>query len=117
MTTMPYWMSKTPEMVAMDRWFSSGPELIQRYENAITRIESAKQNKTLPGASDALDSTLPGGSAGAFKHFGKHWLNPNNPSSGGDFWPHIPTFSIIPWLTEGLLIAMEKGLGAVELTR
>ncbi|HTK15448.1 MAG TPA: hypothetical protein VL769_03570 [Acidimicrobiia bacterium] len=114
MSTMPYWMNKTPEMVAMDRWFG-GPDLVTRYNNAINRINAAKQNGTLPGTSDALDNELPGGSADAFKHFGKDWLNPNNPSSGGDYWPHVPTFTIIPWLRTGLLRAAQKGLGTVEL--
>jgi len=115
MTTMPYWMNKTPEMLAMDRWFRAGPDLAQRYENAINRIETAQQHHTLPNASDALDNEAPGTSPGAFAHFGKHWLNRNNPSSGGDYWPSIPTFSIIPWLQQGFLTAMQKGLGAVAL--
>jgi hypothetical protein len=113
MSTMPYWMNKTPEMVAMDRWFSD--DLVNRYTNAITSIETAKGHRTLPGSSDALDNEAPGTSQGAFAHFGKDWLNRNNPSSGGDFWPHVPTFTIIPWLQTGLLRAAQKGLGEVEL--
>jgi hypothetical protein len=108
-------MNKTPEMVAMDRWFKQGPHLVDRYKNAIDSINAAKQNNTLPGASDALDHEYPGHSAAAFRHFGTHWLNRNNPSSGGDYWPQIPTFSIIPWLQEGFLTAMEKGLGVIAL--
>ncbi|MDQ1449496.1 MAG: hypothetical protein QOC79_2467 [Actinomycetota bacterium] len=113
MSTMPYWMNKTPEMAAMDRWFSD--DLVTRYTNAITSINTAKQHRTLPGTSDALDNKLAGTSLGAFAHFGKDWLNPNNPSSGGDYWPHVPTFTIIPWLQTGLLHAAQKGLGEVAL--
>ncbi len=114
MSTMPYWMNKTPEMVAIDRWFS-GPDLVDRYRNAINRINTAKINRTLPGTSDALDNEMPGGSPAAFTHFGKDWLNPTNPSSGGDYWPHVPTFTIIPWLQTGFLRACQKGLGAQQL--
>ena len=115
MSTMPYWMNKTPEMVAMDRWFS-GPDLADHYRNAITNINTAKAHRTLPGASEALDHgmTAPDVTS-AFRHFGSDWLNPNNPSSGGDYWPHVPTFTIIPWLQTGLLHAAQKGLGSLEL--
>ncbi|MDQ1480800.1 MAG: hypothetical protein QOI44_1661 [Actinomycetota bacterium] len=113
MSTMPYWMNKTPEMVAMDRWFSD--DLVNRYTNAITSIETAKGHRTLPGSSDALDNEAPGSSQDAFAHFGKDWLNRNNPSSGGDYWPHVPTFTIIPWLQTGFLRAAQKGLGTDQL--
>ena len=119
MSTMPHWLAKTPEMIAMDRWFSAGADLVVRYNNAIASIEASKNAKVLPVASAALDdavlqSTFPGGAAGvsgAFRHLGKDWLNPTNPSSGGRFWPHVPTFLIITWLQEGVLTAARKGLG------
>jgi hypothetical protein len=115
MSTMPYWLAKTPEMIAMDKWFSAGPELANRYNAAITSINTSKQAHRLPTRSDALDSKLPGGAAGAFSHFGKDWLNPNNPSSGGSYWPHVPTFMIIEWVQNGVLNAAHKGLGWTEL--
>lgn len=117
MSTMPHWLAKTPEMVAMDRWFSD--DLVNRYNAAITSVEASKNANVLPGASAALNdavtkSTFPDGAAGvfgAFRHLGTDWLNPTNPSSGGRFWPHVPTFLIITWLQEGVLTAARKGLG------
>jgi hypothetical protein len=114
MTTMPYWMNKTPEMVAMDRYFS-GPDLVNRYKKAITSINTSKPGNALPTTSDALNKELPNGVAHAFTHFGQDWLNKNNPSSGGNFWPHVPTFTIIPWIREGVLHAAHKGLGSTAL--
>jgi len=116
MSTMPHWLAKTPEMIAMDRWFSAGTNLVDRYNTAIARINAGKNGNVLPAVSDVLDDAeqhnrLPGGAAGAFRHLGKDWLNPTNPSSGGRFWPHVPTFMIITWLQEGVLSAARKGLG------
>ena len=117
MSTMPHWLAKTPEMIAMDRWFSD--DLVTRYNNAIASIEASKNAKVLPPASAALNdavlqSKFPGGAPGvsdAFRHLGTDWLNPTNPSSGGRFWRHVPTFLIITWLQEGVLTAARKGLG------
>ena len=110
MPTMPYWMNKTREMVAMDRWFS-GPDLVTRYTDAINRVTASQLANRLPSSSDVLDNELPGKQSGAFAHFGSDWLNPKNPSSGGSFWPHVPTFTIISWFQIGVLHAARKGLG------
>jgi len=115
MPTMPYWMNKTPEMVAMDRWFS-GPDLVVKYSNAINSVLASQLSNALPATSDVLDNELPGQQAGAFAHFGRDWLNPGNPSSGGRYWPHVPTFTIISWFQIGVLHAARKGLGWTELT-
>jgi hypothetical protein len=114
MPTMPYWMNKTREMVAMDRWFS-GPDLVTRYTDAIDRVTASQLASRLPSSSDVLDNELPGKQSGAFAHFGTDWLNPKNPSSGGSFWPHVPTFTIISWFQIGVLNAARKGLGWTEL--
>jgi hypothetical protein len=114
MPTMPYWMNKTPEMVAMDRWFS-GPDLVTRYTNAINRVLASQLSNALPATSDVLDNELAGEQTGAFAHFGSDWLNPTNPSSGGSYWPHVPTFTIISWFQIGVLHAARKGLGWTEL--
>jgi hypothetical protein len=114
MSTMPHWLAKTPEMIAMDRWFSKGPDLVDHYNQAISSINASKQNNSLPKSSAAMNNRLPGGATGAsdaFRHFGTDWLNPHNPSSGGNFWPHVPTFAIISWFQEGVLNAARKGLG------
>jgi hypothetical protein len=116
MPTMPYWMNKTPEMVAMDRWFSTGPDLVNRYTNAINSVIASQGARTLPTASDVLDNpTFTGNKQDAFRHFGADWLNEKNPTSGGRFWPHVPTFTIISWFQIGVLHAARKGLGWAEL--
>ena len=114
MSTMPYWLNKTREMIAMDRYFGVSDEakLIDRYNKAIGKIRAG-----IPGSSDALNKELKTGKppSDSFLHFGKDWLNKNNPSSGGDFWPHVPTFTIITWFEKGILAACQKGLGWTEL--
>jgi hypothetical protein len=115
MPTMPYWMNKTREMVAMDRWFS-GPDLVEKYTNAINSVLASQLSNVLPATSDVLDNELAGKQASAFAHFGSDWLNPSNPSSGGTYWPHVPTFTIISWFQIGVLHAARKGLGWTELT-
>jgi len=118
---MPYWLNKTPEMIAMDRYFS-GPtaKLIKNYKAAIARVEAAAQTASgLPTSSDALNDpkNWPGQPNKAFAHFDTDWLNPNNPSSGGDYWPQVPTLSIIPWFQSGILAGANKGLGWTELVK
>ncbi len=111
MSTMPYWLNKTPEMIAMDRYFSAGPNLVERYKKTINKI-----NAGLPGSSDALNLGMtPDEVADAFTHFDKDWLNKTNPSSGGNYWPHVPTFTIVTWFKQGILAAAQKGLGRIEL--
>ena len=68
MPTMPYWMNKTPEMVAMDRWFRDPgvPDLVTKYTNAIARVLASQQSRSLPATSDVLDDELPGKQLGAF---------------------------------------------------
>jgi hypothetical protein len=109
-------MNKTPEMVAMDRWFSTGPDLVNRYTNAINSVIASQGARTLPTASDVLDNpTFTGNKQDAFRHFGADWLNEKNPTSGGRFWPHVPTFTIISWFQIGVLHAARKGLGWAQL--
>jgi hypothetical protein len=118
MTNMPHWLNKTPEMVAMDRWFRGGG-LEGKYLDAIASIEAGRPGHTLPDASDALNDPNSGMNQqeinDAFDHFNRDWLDPNNPASGGNFWPHIPTLNIKQWLRQGLLNAMHKGLGRTAL--
>ncbi len=78
MPTMPYWMNKTREMVAMDRWFS-GPDLVAKYTNAINSVLASQLSNVLPATSDVLDNELAGKQASAFAHFGSDWLNPRQP--------------------------------------
>jgi hypothetical protein len=112
---MPNWLAKTPEMVAMDRWFSleaGKPELVRRYEAGIRKVATTG---VFAGGSDSLDNRMPGKGADAiksFSHFDSDWLNLANPSSGGNYWPHVPTFSIITWLQQGVKNACQKGLGS-----
>jgi hypothetical protein len=114
MPTMPYWMNKTPEMVAMDRWFST--DLVTRYTNAINSVLASQAVRTLPTTSDVLHNEFLAGEQTAFQHFGDDWLNKKNPTSGGRFWPHVPTFTIISWFQIGVLHAARKGLGWSEVS-
>jgi hypothetical protein len=121
MSTMPIWLAKTREMIAMDRWFSvddAGSEaaLVARYQSAITRLV-APNNQVLRGGSQAL-SLQPGGPGAvsdSFLHFDEDWMNLDNLSSGGNYWPQIPTWSIIIWLRQGVLSAARKALGVSHL--
>jgi len=117
MPTMPYWMNKTPEMIAMDRWFRDPgvPDLVTKYTTTINKVLTSQRSRVLPATSDVLDHEMPGKQLGALGHFGTDWLNPTNPSSGGSFWPHVPTFTIISWFQIGVLHAARKGLGRTEL--
>jgi hypothetical protein len=118
MSTMPIWLAKTKEMVAMDRWFSldhAGGEagLVKRYQQAIARV-TASDDGVLRGGSSSL-TLQPGGKPEldkSFMHFNEDWMNFNNLSSGGNFWPQIPTWSIIIWLRQGILTAARKALGS-----
>jgi hypothetical protein len=117
MSTMPIWLAKTREMIAMDRWFSredAGDEatLVERYQEAIARV-TAPGDGVLRGGSQSL-TLQPGGPNSvkqSFLHFDEDWMNLNNLSSGGNFWPHIPTWSIIIWMRQGVLTAARKALG------
>ncbi len=119
MSTMPYWLAKTPEMYAMDTWFSlddagSKNELVSRYNRAIAR---ARQLAGLR-SSEAIEAHMPGGpgaEGSSFGHFDQDWLNLGNASSGGNYWPQIPTFSILTWLTQGITYAAHKGMGMANL--
>jgi hypothetical protein len=116
---MPYWMSKTAEMVAMDRWFSradAGSEaaLVTRYKNAHNRVASdpavfrsaSASLGRLPATAQPNDS---------FSHFNRDWVNLANPNSGGDYWPQIPTWTILMWLRSGISNAVQKALGTNNL--
>jgi len=116
---MPFWLAKTTEMVAMDRWFSladAGGEaaLAQRYEDAITRIVTAAPDLLTGNAASiaTLGSTR---AATAMGHLGRDWLNLVNLNSGGDFWPQIPTWQILIWLQQGIVSAAKKALGVHHL--
>ena len=124
MSHMPYWLAKTPEMVAMDRWFSladAGSEdaLADRYRQAIGRV-SATGDSVFRGGAQSLDANrLPGGApakVGAFGHLGQDWLNLFNKSSGGDYWPQVPTWMIVNLLRTGVSAAAKKALGVTSLT-
>lgn len=116
MTTMPHWLNKTPEMIAMDRWFSDqGSALVGKYNDAITSIDAPRPGNALPTTSRSIASMGSTKVNEAFDHFQTDWLNPNNPASGGNFWPHVPTLNIKIWLKKGLLNAMHKGLGRTAL--
>jgi hypothetical protein len=118
MSHMPYWLAKTPEMIAMDQWFSladAGDEtaLAARYAAAITRVTQANSNSNssvFKGSAASL-GPIGAGATDSFDHFGKDWLNLTNLSSGGDFWPQIPSWQIIIWLRQGVLTAAKKALG------
>lgn len=115
---MPNWLAKTPEMVAMDRWFSledGKRELVRRYEAAITNVGKPS---VFTGGSDALDNRMAKKHADALRaygHFDSDWINLTNPSSGGNYWPHVPTFTIITWFQQGVKNACQKGLGSKHL--
>jgi len=119
MPTMPFWLAKTTEMVAMDRWFSladAGGEaaLADRYTQAIGRIVTGGPDLlTGPAASIAALGTAR--ASAAMGHLGSDWLNLTNLNSGGDFWPQIPTWQIVIWLRQGILSAAKKALGVHRL--
>lgn len=119
MPHMPFWLAKTTEMVAMDRWFSpagagSEAELVQRYQDAIARATTAG----LGIVNDPAESIASLGNeraATAMGHFGSDWLNLSNLNSGGEFWPQIPSWQIIIWLRQGIVSAAKKALGVNHL--
>jgi hypothetical protein len=123
MSHMPHWLAKTPEMIAMDRWFSvddagSPSALEARYLEAITRVRTT-MNDVFTHDSKAMDQHLrPGqGSPGAsYLHFDEDWMNLQNLSSGGNYWPQIPTWQIMIWMSQGIVSAARKALGVGHLT-
>lgn len=119
MPHMPYWLAKTTEMIAMDRWFSpagagSEAQLVQRYQDAIARVTAGGQG-VLTGGASSIASLGGGRAATAMGHFGSDWLNLTNLNSGGDFWPQIPSWQIIIWLRQGIVSAAKKALGVQHL--
>jgi hypothetical protein len=123
MSNMPNWLAKTPEMIAMDRWFSlvdAGSEaaLAERYLAAINRVTAPGQTVFEQDA-DSLDAQLAGGAAAkteSFQHFGQHWLNLFNLDSGGDYWPQIPTWTILIILRQAIFSGCKKALGSNYLS-
>jgi hypothetical protein len=116
---MPYWLAKTSEMVAMDRWFSyaggtTEAQLVQRYQDAITRVTAGGPDLLTSGSASIASIGDPGAAA-AMTHFGSDWLNLENLNSGGAFWPQIPTWQIIIWLRQGIVSAAQKALGVHHL--
>jgi len=107
----------------MDQWFSledAGSEaaLATRYQDAIGRVTQPSSN-VLTGNAASLTNKLSGGTNAvnhSFQHFDSDWLNFANLSSGGDFWPQIPSWSIVIWLRQGVLSAAKKALGVNYLS-
>src|SRR5262249_24482555 len=113
MGTMPYWLMKTPEMVAMDHWFNKEDgesALVDHYNAALASMQS----NAFETSSDALDNKLPnapGSALAAFAHPDADWINLQNPTSGGAYWPQVPTITILLWFKHGIALAAKKGLG------
>jgi len=114
MGTMPYWLMKTPEMVAMDHWFSleqGEATLVTRYNQAITAMSA----NTFLSSSKSLGT--PNADNPSYKHFRGFggmlgdWLNIQNPTFGGKYWPHVPTVMILATFKRGITLAAQKGLG------
>jgi hypothetical protein len=115
MTGMPkYWLNKIPAMLAMDRYFSGSDRtaLAQRYTKAINSLQHKPNVWTSPGDSIA---GMGGNLQDTMDHFDADWLNLNNLSSGGHYWPHIPTFQILVNLRQGIIAGATKGLGWTHL--
>lgn len=123
MSGMPkHWFTKVPEMVAMDRWFGvaalQAGQLAQRYHDAINRLSSAPD--VFQANSVSLRDHFSGDQSKADtdmqQHFNPDWVNMKNPSSGGNYWPHIPTLNILLNMKQGIIAGALKGLGTQELS-
>jgi len=127
--SMPNWFAKTKEMAAFDRYFSvrdvDENGLRDRYLRALDRVRANKYYDQ----SDALDNEWAGRPTldrdlkmsldGHFRGDWVHHLYPTDPDTygkiGGSFWPQVPTFDVLDRLQAGILFAMHKALGDVEL--
>jgi hypothetical protein len=113
---MPYWLAKTPEMVAMDRYFSvddAGGEdaLADRYVAAINSLTTKSVEQLVTTSS----SVAAGAVTDPWPHMSSDWINLQNLNSGGDYWPQVPSWRILIMLRQGLVSAAQKALGATKL--
>jgi hypothetical protein len=121
MPHMPQWLMKTSEMVASDRYFSLGSAgdqnaLLQRYVGALTALNASTYYQQSAAMSQggmtasAVDTTL--GS-----HFRGDWINAQYPTvtTGGLFWPHISSDTVLHWVKVGTMTAIHKAVGKQNL--
>lgn len=120
MAHMPDWFAKTPEMMAMDRYYSGlttrgdfdAEELKQRYLEALGDVRAPSQSFE---GSKALKKEAPHLVApGLTKHFRRDWLCPDDPFStdrGGKFWPNLPSRDVLEGLKFGMEDALKRALG------
>jgi hypothetical protein len=124
MPHMPQWLMKTSEMVASDRYFSLGSPgasgdrnaLLQRYVDALAALQAPtyyQQSAAMRQGgmtASAVDTTL--GS-----HFKGDWINAQYPTetSGGAFWPHISSETVLYWVKVGTMTAIHKAVGKQNL--
>ncbi len=109
MTGMPkYWLEKIPALLAMDRYFHGDPATLeQRYRTALTALQTKATVWRAPGDSIAGLPNV----QDAMDHFGRDWINTQNPNSGGNYWPHIPTWVVLTNLKQGITAGVTKALG------
>ena len=121
---MPYWLAKTPEMLAMDRYFGlqNGASVLEdRYRKALLSIagkslQDLVQTRDVETAESPVSPAVGATLSPAWTHFNKDWINLNNLNSGGDYWPQIPSWRIIILLQQGFVSAIKKALGAQVAT-
>lgn len=128
MPGMPDWFAKTPEMMALDKYFSlvdarTTSELTRRYTAALAQLKttggyagySTAMNKHMTRAQ--VEASLAG-------HFEGDWVHHNylrDPANqghlGGLFWPSIPSTKVVHSLRRGMELAIHKALGDAQLAR
>jgi hypothetical protein len=129
MGSMPNWFAKTKEMAAFDRYFSmvdvDEQTLQDRYLQALHRLLGQKYFVQ----SDALDNEwalrpnrdrdLKLSLDGHFRGDWVHHLYARDPTRygqiGGRFWPQVPSEDVLDRLQAGVIFAIHKALGDVEL--
>jgi len=117
---MPQWLAKTPEMYALDQYFSlgNGPsseaDLEDRYRQALSSLQvsdfwqagSIRSLNTEWGSATQVEQSIDG-------HFVGDWISENYPRvrAGGSFWPQVPSQHVIDRLRAGVTIAIRMALG------
>jgi hypothetical protein len=121
---MPEWFAKTPEMMAMDRYFTpmkggrvDEAELVDRLQQALADLYARND---FYEDSKALDrEARPIKRPSIDRHFKRDWLNAADPFSavsGGDFWPDLPSRTVVEGLRFGMEIAIKRALGRANLS-
>jgi hypothetical protein len=128
MPGMPDWFAKTPEMMALDKYFSlvdakTPTELTRRYTAALAQI---KTTDGYAGYSTAMNRHMTRAQveASLAGHFEGDWVHHNylrDPKAasqlGGLFWPSIPSTTVVHGLRRGMELAIHKALGDTQLAK